>query len=132
MGGVRSCAGAPGIDLSGTLKLLSQFHFSPNSAVAEPVIPPMPPAAKNSSRNAAADAPAGDMPPDFESAMTELEAIVERMEGGELTLEESLAAHKRGLELSRYCQTVLAKAQQQVRILEGDTLKTLDDIGQQD
>ena len=92
----------------------------------------MSPAAKNPTRNAAAGASSGDVPPDFESAMTELEEIVERMEGGELTLEESLAAHKRGLELSKYCQTVLAKAQQQVRILEDNTLKSLDEIGQQD
>ena len=132
MGSDRDHAGAPGIDLAGTLKLLSQFHFSPNSAVAEPVIPPMPPAAKNPPRNAAAGASSGDMPPDFESAMAELEEIVERMEGGELSLEDSLAAHKRGLELSKYCQSVLAKAQQQVRILEDNTLKTLDEIGQQD
>lgn len=132
MGGGQERAGGPGIDLAATLKLLSQFHFSPNSAVAEPAIPPMSPAAKNPPRNAAGASSSGDMPSDFESAMAELEEIVERMEGGELSLEDSLAAHKRGLELSKYCQSVLAKAQQQVRILEDNTLKTLDEIGQQD
>ena len=45
------------------------------------------------------------------------------MESGELKLEEALAAHKRGLELARYCQSVLARAQQDVRILEEETLK---------
>jgi exodeoxyribonuclease VII small subunit len=57
--------------------------------------------------------------------MAELERIVASMEGSELSLEASLAAHKRGLELARYCQGVLANAQQQVTILEEDMLKTL-------
>jgi exodeoxyribonuclease VII small subunit len=56
----------------------------------------------------------------------ELETVVARLESGSLTLEESLAAHKRGLELARYCQSALARAEQQVRILEGETLKDFD------
>ena len=68
--------------------------------------------------------PSAPQPPhSFEAALGELEAIVARMESGELKLEEALAAHKRGLELARYCQGVLAKAQQDVRILEEETLK---------
>ena len=39
------------------------------------------------------------------------------------SLEQSLAAHKRGLELAQYCQGVLARAQQQVKVLEENTLK---------
>jgi exodeoxyribonuclease VII small subunit len=66
---------------------------------------------------------ASQPPQSFESALGELEAIVARMESGELKLEDALAAHKRGLELARYCQSVLAKAQQDVRILEEETLK---------
>jgi exodeoxyribonuclease VII small subunit len=62
-------------------------------------------------------------PQSFEAALGELETIVARMESGELKLEEALAAHKRGLELARYCQSVLTKAQQDVRILEEETLK---------
>ena len=45
------------------------------------------------------------------------------MENGQLSLEQSLAAHKRGLELAQHCQSVLAQAQQQVRVLEESTLK---------
>jgi exodeoxyribonuclease VII small subunit len=63
--------------------------------------------------------------PSFEQALAELEKIVTRMEGGQLSLEEALAAHKRGLELAKLCQTRLEAAQQQVRILEGDVLKPL-------
>jgi exodeoxyribonuclease VII small subunit len=40
----------------------------------------------------------------FEKALAELEKIVNRMEAGELSLEQALASHKRGLELARFCQ----------------------------
>ena len=63
--------------------------------------------------------------PTFEDALDELEKLVGRMEGGDLTLEQSLASHKRGLELARFCQQRLESAQQQVRVLEGEILKNL-------
>ncbi|HUL42440.1 MAG TPA: exodeoxyribonuclease VII small subunit [Burkholderiales bacterium] len=62
-------------------------------------------------------------PQTFESALTELEKIVASMEAGQLSLEESLAAYKRGAELLKFCQGALAEVQQQVKILEADTLK---------
>ena len=61
--------------------------------------------------------------PGFESALAELEAIVARMEDGQLTLEQSLTAYKRGAELLKLCQVQLADAQQQVKVLEGGALK---------
>ena len=61
----------------------------------------------------------------FEKALAELEKIVAKMESGELSLEQSLATHKRGLELARYCQQQLEAAQQQVKVLEGEVLKPL-------
>jgi exodeoxyribonuclease VII small subunit len=61
----------------------------------------------------------------FEKALAELEKIVARMESGELSLEEALATHKRGLELARLCQQRLQAAQEQVKVLEGDILKPL-------
>src|SRR6267154_2496506 len=64
-----------------------------------------------------------DQPESFEAAVAELEKIVASMESGKLTLEQSLAAHKRGLELAQYCQGVPARAQQQVKVLEENTLK---------
>jgi len=63
--------------------------------------------------------------PSFEKALAELEKIVARMESGELSLEQALATHKRGLELARFCQQKLEAAQQQVKVLEGDVLKPL-------
>lgn len=56
-------------------------------------------------------------PVDFESAMRDLEAIVERLEQGELPLEESLAAFERGIMLTRSCQAALKEAEQKVEIL---------------
>jgi exodeoxyribonuclease VII small subunit len=54
---------------------------------------------------------------DFESSMRELEELVERLEQGELPLEESLAAFERGVMLTRSCQTALKDAEQKVEIL---------------
>ena len=61
--------------------------------------------------------------PTFESALTELENIVARMEDGQLSLEQSLATYKRGAELLKFCQAQLADAQQQVKVLEAGALK---------
>jgi exodeoxyribonuclease VII small subunit len=64
----------------------------------------------------------------FEQALAELEKIVARMESGDLSLEQALASHKRGLELARFCQQRLESAQQQVKVLEGEVLKPLEKI----
>ncbi|MBI3222809.1 MAG: exodeoxyribonuclease VII small subunit [Nitrosomonadales bacterium] len=61
--------------------------------------------------------------PGFESALAELEQIVADMEGGKLSLEDSLAAYKRGAELLGFCRGRLEDAQQQVRVLEDGMLK---------
>ena len=55
--------------------------------------------------------------PDFETAMKELEQIVESMENDQLTLDESLKQFERGVELSRICQNDLKKAEQKVEQL---------------
>ncbi|QGU33583.1 exodeoxyribonuclease VII small subunit [Thermochromatium tepidum] len=55
--------------------------------------------------------------PSFEQSLTELEAIVDALEQGEMTLEDSLAAFERGIGLTRLCQQALEAAEQRVRIL---------------
>ncbi len=55
--------------------------------------------------------------PGFETALEELEALVERMENGESSLEDSLKDFERGIELTRSCQTALTEAEQKVEIL---------------
>lgn len=55
--------------------------------------------------------------PDFEAALAELEKIVEKMEAGDQSLEESLKSFQRGIELARSCQQGLKEAEQRVEKL---------------
>jgi exodeoxyribonuclease VII small subunit len=61
--------------------------------------------------------------PSFETALAEIEHIVVRIESGELSLEESLQAYRRGAELLRHCQGQLDDADRQLRMLDQDALK---------
>jgi len=54
---------------------------------------------------------------DFESSLSELETLVERMEQGDLSLEESLRQFEQGIKLTRGCQAALQEAEQKVQIL---------------
>ena len=58
-----------------------------------------------------------DTNPDFETSLETLESLVERMESGEMTLEESLSAFEQGIQLTKKCQTALKEAEQRVKIL---------------
>ncbi len=63
-----------------------------------------------------------DLP--FEDAIKELEKLVEAMESGDLSLDESLQSFQRGIRLTRHCQSILEQAQQTVEVLmnpEDDT-----------
>mgnify|MGYP000988059373 CR=1 FL=1 len=62
-------------------------------------------------------------PKSFEAAVSELEAIVQEMESGNLPLEDALARYQRGVGLLRHCRDTLAAAEQQIRILEGEGLR---------
>lgn len=55
--------------------------------------------------------------PDFEKTLAELEKLVVNLEEGDLSLDESLSDFKRGIELTRQCQSVLDNAQQTVEQL---------------
>jgi exodeoxyribonuclease VII small subunit len=61
-------------------------------------------------------APAADIS-GFEQALGELESLVERLERGDLPLEEALKTFERGVELTRQCEASLKAAQQKVEIL---------------
>lgn len=56
-------------------------------------------------------------PPSFESALAEFEALVEKMERGDLSLEDSVAAYERGVALNGYCEQALSAAERKIRIL---------------
>jgi len=55
--------------------------------------------------------------PDFEQSLTELEALVAKLEQGDVPLEEALKTFERGVALTRQCQTALRTAQQKVEVL---------------
>ena len=77
-------------------------------------------------------APKSQPPQSLEAALAELEKIVSTMEEGELPLERSLAAYKRGAELLKYCQAALQDAQQQVKVLEDGILRDFKSDGNDD
>ncbi|WP_339490082.1 exodeoxyribonuclease VII small subunit [Pseudomonas sp. EL_65y_Pfl2_R95] len=54
---------------------------------------------------------------DFEQSLTELQSLVERLENGEMSLEDSLTAFEQGIRLTRDCQAALAQAEQKVSLL---------------
>jgi exodeoxyribonuclease VII small subunit len=65
-----------------------------------------------------APAPAQTAPAaDFEHSLDELEQLVAKMEGGDLSLDDSLASFERGIGLYRHCQQALEKADLRVRLL---------------
>lgn len=55
--------------------------------------------------------------PSFEQAIAQVEGIIDRIESGELGLEESIAEYERGIALLARCRTVLAQAEQRVEEL---------------
>ena len=67
---------------------------------------------------------------DLEKSLSELEALVEELEGGELSLEKALQKFEQGIKLSRQCQTALKDAEQRVEILvknsAGETLEAFE------
>lgn len=67
----------------------------------------------------------GKPPKSFEAALAELEAIVQGMEAGKLSLEESLAAYQRGATLLKFCQNALTVAEQRIQVLEAGDLHEL-------
>lgn len=54
---------------------------------------------------------------DFEAALTELDAIVKKLEEGDLALEQSLELYERGVQLSRFCHARLEEAERRIEVL---------------
>lgn len=59
-------------------------------------------------------------PVDFEKSLAELEGLVAKMEGGTLSLKQSLAAFERGVKLTRDCQAALRTAEMRIKALTQD------------
>ena len=62
----------------------------------------------------------------FEQALDELDALVRKMESGELGLDESIAAYRRGTDLAKVCQGRLNAAELEIRKLDGEALRALE------
>ena len=71
-------------------------------------------------------------PLDYEAALAELEALVQRMETGSLSLENSLAAFERGVQLTRQCQAALQQAELRVKALMRDGSESALPLGDED
>ncbi len=66
----------------------------------------------------------------FEDSMNELEAIVTKLEGGDITLNDSLELFEEGIKLAKTCQKTLDEAEKKVKILSHtDDGMTLTDFG---
>ena len=71
----------------------------------------------------------GKKKPDFEQSLAELEALVDALEAGDLSLEQSLTSFEKGITLTRTCQAALNEAEQTVKILtEKNGQSTLDNM----
>lgn len=69
--------------------------------------------------------------PDFEESLKQLEDIVNKMEQGQLTLEQSLGAFEQGVKLTRQCQTTLKQAEQRVaKLMPKDDGYLVDDFNE--
>ena len=71
----------------------------------------------------------GDSELTYEEAVGELEAIIERIESGEIGLEDSIAAYERGVALIRRCRSILDRAEQRIEELEAEQLPPGDASG---
>jgi exodeoxyribonuclease VII small subunit len=68
--------------------------------------------------------------PDLETSMGEITQLIEKMEQGELTLDQSLGHFERGITLVKHCQKILSDAEQKVQILiQNNKQETLADYG---
>lgn len=66
---------------------------------------------------------AAELPATYEAALQELEQLVERLESGEMPLDQLLSGYQRGAELLKYCRDRLAAVEDQVKVLDAGTLK---------
>jgi exodeoxyribonuclease VII small subunit len=71
----------------------------------------------------AAHPPDAAVPANYEVALQELEALIARMDAGELPLDELLVSYQRGAVLLQFCRDKLQAVEVQVKVLEDGVLK---------
>jgi len=67
-------------------------------------------------------------PASYESALAELELLVQTLEGGAVPLDQLLAGYQRGADLLAYCKAQLQAVEQQVKVLDDGTLKAWEGV----
>jgi exodeoxyribonuclease VII small subunit len=77
----------------------------------------------------------GEKEEKFEQALQSLEGVVERLESGELSLEESLSAFEEGVRLVKFCNHKLNEVEKRIEVLVKDKegrlqLKLLDELAE--
>lgn len=68
-------------------------------------------------------APAPALPASYEEALQELDALVGRLESGQLPLDQLLSGYQRGAQLLTFCRDRLEAVENQIKVLEGTELK---------
>lgn len=74
-------------------------------------------------KTSAPQPPAPDLPATYEAALQELEALVGRLDAGQLPLDELLTQYQRGAVLLQFCRAKLDAVEQQIQVLENGELK---------
>ena len=83
------------------------------SSTASPVVP----------NPAVSASPLPALPASYEAALQELEALVARLESGQLPLDQLLTGYQRGAQLLKFCRDRLEAVETQIKVLEGTELK---------
>ncbi len=77
------------------------------------------------SASASAPAPAASPPPaNYEAALAELEALVGKLESGDMPLAQLLTGYQRGAELLAFCRDQLQTVENQIKVLDDGVMKT--------
>ncbi len=94
------------------LSLLEMARIASTVLAADPASAPLP-----------ASAPAFE-PESYERALSELDTLVQQMEGGQMPLDQLLAAYRRGADLLGFCRLRLQRVEDQVKVLDDGQLKS--------
>lgn len=91
--------------------------------MAKSPVSSVPSASPKDPAGASNTAPAPALPASYEAALQELEGLVNRLESGQLPLDQLLSGYQRGAQLLKFCRDKLEAVENQIKVLEGTELK---------